>query len=44
MKNEKKLTRLFEKYTDVQLVYLFGSSATGEINPLSDTNFYFQYR
>jgi predicted nucleotidyltransferase len=36
MKNEGKLIRLFQKYDDVQLAYLFGSAASNEDNSLSD--------
>jgi len=44
MKDEKRLIKLFEKYTDVQLAYLFGSSATGKVNPLSDIDIAVQIR
>ena len=36
MKNEEKLIKLFQKYDEVQLVYLFGSTARGENNQFSD--------
>jgi len=32
----KNLTPIFEKYSEVKLVYLFGSRANGKIGPLSD--------
>jgi len=38
-KEIKNLIPVFEKYSEVKLVYLFGSRATGRIGPLSDHDF-----
>lgn len=37
--NIKNLIPIFEKYSEVKLVYLFGSQATGKTGPLSDYDF-----
>lgn len=35
----KQFTKIFEKYPEIKLVYLFGSQVTGETGPMSDYDF-----
>lgn len=39
----KKLKRLFEGYSEIKLVYLFGSKAEAKSGPLSDYDFAFYF-
>ncbi len=40
-KNIKKLNKIFKKYKNLKLVYLFGSQASGKADPFSDYDFAF---
>jgi len=44
MNNESNLTRLFQKYDDIQLVYLFGSTTRNKENRLSDIDIAIQVK